>query len=324
MRRLKYMSSRLRSKNKLARGQSRTSSSKILLGGLVLGMAGLLLYQFADHSLKFPLHLFVVACLAACLVIVSRGYERRTVPRLVGHLQGFCPLILAIGCCLFAIPRFQAQHLFYTNSEKLQSLLNEPDRIFENPGELDPIEEGFSKAVELLPGHAEAWIELAECRLARLHAEVRSPEEIARTAEGPLIKAGQITSLSWRIHYSLARVASIQGKPISGVMDHLELARQLAPRRPEPDAFLGILLLMEDRESVRGQELLRMALNKYPEYELLHLLQPWLALSNGQRLSGELPTLNGSLVTPPVVARQFVPLPVTRERVRAAGLPVGY
>jgi len=319
IRRLKYLSPRQRSRNKLARAQSRTSSSKIILGGLLLGMVGLVLSQLADYSLKLPLHLFIMCSLFACFAIVGMGYKRDHISSGKSRLLGMVPLGLSLSCCLFGVSRFEAQHLYYTANEQLQGLNDTPERIFDNPGVLIDVEERFTKAVDLNPGHAEAWNGLAQSRLAHLLAEQESPEDISARAEKPLHEALRLSPLSWEIHYSQARVALISGKPVGEAMAHLRRAGELSPRRPEPEAFLGILLLVLDRQSVEGQQLVDSALEKYPDYTLVLRLQAWLELSAVDPSATE-----DSLVTPASIARQFRILPVVRERIRGAGLPAGF
>ncbi len=251
---------------RIERDSGRVPTAKILLGALLPALAGCLVYAGWDYFHKLPLYLFLVAALLATLAAASRNFARAGATGWTGAATSLLPMLLLSWAAAFGVPRFQAQHMVYTAEERLDLYLKEPDRIFTDPSLLTALEAEFRSAIELHPRHAEAWLGLAETRLAQLHAALLPAAEVARLALPAFEQALRLMPGSWRAHFGMARALAIAGAPEQQLEVHLRAAVQAAPNRPEPAALLASLLLRRDPAAPEARILLGRALEEEPGY----------------------------------------------------------
>jgi hypothetical protein len=303
---------------RLERTQGRAPSSKIILASLILGLGGFLAYVGWDYSLRLPLHLFLAASLFAGLAVFSRKAKRAKVSRPLGLATGLVPFLMAAWAFSYGVPRFYAQYLVLTTDEQLEYLLDEPDRIFIDPGVVTPLIQSYSSATKLDPGHAGAWLGKGRALLARLYADLWPADELAAGAEPALSKALELAPLSWLAHYETARALALMGAG-EAVDRHLRRALELAPHRAEPKAFLGSLLLLRDPSSGEGRELVEAALVIRPGYEPAQNTMRRLDLNTRQG-SISRTGMTGEVLSERLLAQQFEVIGGDRERVLAAGV----
>ena len=215
---------------------------KLILGAMIVGLGGFIVYAAWDYVLKLPVFLFLLAILFAVLGFFVGGKMPLSRRRSSGGLSvGLIPLALAVIAVVFGVPRFQSQFYVYTADERLSYLLEEPDRIFLEPDEVTQVLDAYTAATRLNPEHAGAWTGLGRSWLAYLDADLWAREELAAEALPALEKALQLSPSSWIAHHEVARALAILEPGSRAVQDHLRKAVRLAPHRPEPLAFLDRL-----------------------------------------------------------------------------------
>lgn len=226
-------------RRQMERRGGKTPLEKIILGAMILGLGGFLVYVTWDYALKLPLFLFLLGILFAVLVSFVRGDERpsRRHSRR-GLVVGLVPLALMVFAADFGVPRFESQFLVYTADERLSFLLEDPDRIFLEPDDLTEVLEAYSAAARLNPEHAGAWTGLGRSWLARLYADLWEREELASKALPALEKALHLSASSWVAHHEKARALAILEPGSRVVVAHAREAVGLAPNRAEPQEFL--------------------------------------------------------------------------------------
>jgi hypothetical protein len=307
---------------RLERSHGRAPAVKIVLGSLLMGLPAFFAYLVWDYAYKLPLHLFLIACLLGALAVFGRRASAVEANRVTGLLSGLVPLLLASWAVAFGVPRLYSQYLHYTTSERLEYLLEDPDRIFLDPGSLTIVLQGFDGAIRLNPDHAGAWIGTGRTWMARLYADLWPAAELAEAAMEPLGKALELAPRSWLAHYEAARAQAILGAPEERVHGHLRRAMELAPHRAEPPALLGSLILLDDSRSAEGRELVERALDLRPDYQPvqntmrrleLNLRQNREADAGGARVEG--------VFTEALLAEQFEVIGNPRERILGAGIP---
>jgi tetratricopeptide (TPR) repeat protein len=303
---------------RLERTQGRAPSSKIILGGLIFGLGGFLVYVGWDYSLRLPVHLFMAACLFAALAVFSRKTRRAKVSQALGLATGLIPLLLAAWAFSFGVPRFYAQYLVYTTDEQLEYLLSDPDRIFIDPGVVTPLILSYQSATELDPKHAGAWLGTGRAWLARLYADLWPADELAAEAQPAFEKALELAPLSWLAHYEAARALALLDRG-EAVDLHLRRALELAPNRAEPKALLGSLLLLRDRASSEGRDLLEAALTMNPGYEPAQNTMRRLDL-NTRQASMSRTGMPAEVLSESLLAQQFEVIGGAPERILAAGI----
>jgi hypothetical protein len=100
---------------------------------------------------------------------------------------------------------------------------------------------------------------------------------------------------------------------------HLRRALELAPRRAEPKALLGSLLLLRDPGSAEGRELVEAALAIRPGYEPAQNAMRRLDLNTRQTARSQ-PGMSGEVLSERLLAQQFEVIGDTDERILAAGV----
>ncbi len=292
-----------------------TPTRKVFLGGLLFGLGALLFYEIWDYAFQLPVTLFLFGALAACLAAFLRGQSRKSEQRWYWLVPALLPVLLASWSVSFGLPRFHAAHLVFVNQERLDYLLEDPGRIFADPGSISLLAGELDLATRLDPDNGEAWEALGSARLAALHASLVSGEAVARDALPALEQGLRKAPFSWVLQYNLARAEALNRGDFQRIRSYAEAAIRLAPQRPEAPAFLGSMLLLEDSRSAEGRELLKRAVALDPGYtpatRTLERLQP--GASPGERASAV------SSATPLVA--QFRIRIEPRERIRGVGLP---
>lgn len=226
-------------RRQMERRGGKTPLEKIILGAMILGLGGFLVYVTWDYALKLPLFIFLLGILSAVLVSFVRGEAPRSRRRSRrGLVVGLVPLLLMVLAAVFGVSRFESQYLVYTADERLSFLLEEPDRIFLEPDDLTQVLEAYSAAARLNPEHAGAWTGLGRSWLARLYADLWEREELAAEALPALEKALQLGASSWVAHHETARALAILEPGSPSIEAHVREAARLAPHRPEPQEFL--------------------------------------------------------------------------------------
>ena len=305
-----------RHRRRSERQRGRMPYQKAVLAGSGLGLTALIAYCGWDYFLQLPFGLFVFACLAAILAAFRRDLQRPAAQGKYWMATACIPFVLALWVAVFGLPRFYAEYLNYTGSEHLHHLQEQPDLIFSDPGSLSSVEASFRGGLELVPGHGEAWINLGTTRLLHLNVGLDSPREVAETALPILESAVEFAPMSWLARYNLVRTRLILGEPPLAVEPMLDEAIGLAPFRPEPMALKGCLRLLAEPGSPEAIGYLEKALAIAPDYE--PAARAFRRSQFRQDGSGDTPE---ALMTAPVLAQQFTPMPPHRERVLGAGLP---
>ena len=309
-------------RRRMERQQGRLPSKKAVPGALLLGLGALLGYALWDHALKLPIMVFMLAILSALLAAFSRESPRRPVAsRNLRMIVAFLPMLLALWATAFGVPRFYADYLVYTAEEELEHLQAEPYRIFRDPGILVPLERDFHAATELVPGHMEAWLGKGRARLAQLNAELESRQAIAEAARPSVERALDLFPASWEAHFTMARVEALAGSRPETIEPILRRAHELAPHRPEPLAFLGNLLLLENGASGEAKALLEEALRLSPGYAPAARALRQAGLGQGPEAEGGVPEAS-RVINAAILAEQYRILPSQPERVLGAGVPV--
>jgi len=306
------------SRQRLERRRGKAPSGKIFLGSIILGVAALMVHVGWDHSLRLPIIQFTLAVLLAVLAVYARRRPRKRVQGLYGLVTGLIPLLLATWAITFGVPRFYAQYLVYTTNEELAYLLEDPDRIFIDPGVLSPVLAKFQGATRLDPGHGGAWIGEGRTSIGRLYADLWPMDELAGEAVPALEEALKVAPKSWLAHFEMARARAILGEG-EVARAHLGEAIKLAPFRPEPAALLGSLLLLENPDSEEGRDLINRSLELAPGYEAARNTLRRLDLS-GQTARGQGERLTQSIFTMSLLAQQFDLIESGPERVLGAGI----
>jgi len=303
-------------RHRAERHGGRMPSQKTILGSLLLGLLALFLYVSLDYAFQLPLTLFIFACLAACLAAFTRGLSRRPEEGKMWMVTALLPLLLSGWAASFGLPQFYASHLLFKANEELDRLLADPDLIFSDPGSLSVVEGSFKLATEIQESNGAAWEGLGNAYLAQLYASFLSGEEIASMALPAYEKALQFEARSWMAHYNTARSLALLGRELGQIEPHLKEAMRLAPRRPEPVALMGGLLLLNNATAEAGLLNLRKALELEPGYEPAQsALERIVAspMAEGARRPG--------FITGAYFAEQFRIQTRQVERVRGAGLP---
>ncbi|MFO7725351.1 MAG: hypothetical protein R6V45_07365 [Oceanipulchritudo sp.] len=242
-------------RRQMERKGGKTPLEKVILGAMLTGLGGFLVYVAWDYSLKLPLFIFLLAILLAVLGTLAFGeapVSRRRSWR--GLATGLVPLVLTVLAAVFGVPRFESQYLVYTTDERLAYLLEEPDRIFFEPAELTLALQAYSGAARLNPEHAGAWTGIGRSWLARLHADLWEREELAAEALPALERALQESPSLWVAHHETARALAILEPGSPAVGRHARRAVELAPHRPEPQAFLDGLQRLRRADPGRDGE----------------------------------------------------------------------
>ena len=307
-------------RKRLMKEKGRIPSRKSILGGLLLGLAALLIYCGWDTALQLPFVLFLAVVLAGMLAAHARPEERSRQRGKLWILVAIVPLALAVWAGSFGNRHYYASYLAYTAGEQLNQLQGDPDRIFQDPGAVHFVESQFRMALELVPSNPTALLGIGNSHLAFLEARLESGEAVARRAMGPLAEAQSLAPETWLAHFSLGRAMAIAGAPQAEVALLLRQSIELAPHRPEPAGLLGSLLLLEDPRSAEGMALLEKALSLKPDY-----LPAVNSLRRNRIRSGELKPADGMpvsmAVSPAILAEQFKLVPRGPDRVLGAGLP---
>jgi tetratricopeptide (TPR) repeat protein len=307
------------SRARFERSHGRAPTAKIVLGSLLLGLMAFFGYIGWDYSYKLPLHLFLIACLLAVLAAFSRRGPAGAPGRVVGLATGVVPLLLAAWAVAFGVPRFYSQYLVFTTDEQLDYLLDNPDRIFLDPGALTAVLQGYEGAARLNPDHAGAWNGTGRTLLARLYADLWSPAELATEAAPAFERALELAPQSWLAHYEMARTLAILGAGEARIEGHLRQAMELAPYRTEPPALLGSLILLRDVRSAEGRALVEAALALDPGYQPVQNTMRRIELSLRQARTGEQAGQVEGVFSESLLAEQFEVVGNPRERVMGAG-----
>ena len=307
-------------RKRLMKEMGKVPSRKSILGGLLLGLIGLLVYVGWDTALNLPFVVFIAAIMAGMLCAHVRLHHRSAQRGQLWILIAVLPLAMSVWAASFGNRHYYASHVAYTAGEQLNALHGNTAGIFEEPGSVHYVASQFQMALDLVPRNPTALLGLGNSQLAYLEARLESSQEVARRAVVPLSEARNLAPESWLASFSLARAMAILGAPQPEVTALLRQAVDHAPYRPEPAALLGSLLLLDNPRSPEGMELLQGALALNPDY-----LPAINALRRNRIRSGELnaqtDTPASSTVTPAILAEQFRLLPHAPDRVSGAGLP---
>jgi tetratricopeptide (TPR) repeat protein len=300
---------------RLKREKGKMPTRKAVLGGLFLGSFGMLAYTLFDYALKLPVALFFTACLAGAAAAFARGYRGETAKGRWWIVAVLLPILLSLWATYVGSPRFYANYLTTVGSEELSPLLAEPDRIFQDQGDLYHAIAMLEQAVDLLPNHGEALATLGTAKLAVLVARLDSPEAVGEKAMPVLERAVEVFPDSWEVHFNMARGLMLTSGSSERVEDHLRQATALAPARLEPAAALGSFLILGSPRSKEGRDLLEAVAQSEvvyaPARDMLRRLE-------SARSVGELSA--GSILNAVALAEEFQVLPDLPNRINGAGI----
>ncbi len=313
--RLKNFSENHPLKRKLRREKGKMPTRKAAVGGLMLGTGALLTYAAFDFSLKLPAILFYLSCMVGTLIAFARGYECRKDSKKIWILAAVMPLGLCVWAGIIGMPRHYSNHLTYISSELLSHLLEDPEQVFQSQGDLNFVESNLRLATELIPDNGKAWVKLGTAGLLHLSAQMESPTLVAERTLPTIERALELNPGSWEAHFDAARALTIIGDRDEDAMEHMIMARKLAPSRIEPVAFLGGLIVMRDPSSEEGRQLLERALSIDSTYAPARSVLRRAELQSGRVVSTD------SMLTESSLAEQFTMLPDLPNRVNGAGLP---
>lgn len=296
--------------------QGRVPLIKVVEGTLVPGMVAYLVYAVFDYGHRLPLHLMVLASLAAVLV-TTRQWEHRHSARprdRRGIALGLLPLLLFSVTALLAVPRYQSQHETFLAGERLEAALLQPGRIFARPAIIHEAENRYDRALRLNAGNSDAHRGKGEAILARYHADREANERIAAAALPVLEEAVRMNGADWKAMFALARARLMEGGNAAKGLQTLETAYMRAPNRIEVMILQGAMLLLDARDADQGVALLEQVLAREPDNpratELLnrHTGGAFADLSEEER------RINRQLL-----AARIGRVPVLKERVLGAG-----
>jgi tetratricopeptide (TPR) repeat protein len=300
---------------RLKREKGKMPTRKAVLGGLFLGSFGMLAYTLFDYALKLPVALFFTACLAGAAAAFARGYRGETAKGRWWIVAVLLPILLSLWATYVGSPRFYANYLTTVGSEELSPLLAEPDRIFQDQGDLYHAIAMLEQAVDLLPNHGEALATLGTAKLAVLVARLDSPEAVGEKAMPVMERAVEVFPDSWEVHFNMARGLMLTSGSSERVEDHLRQATALAPARLEPAAALGSFLILGSPRSKEGRDLLEAVAQSEvvyaPARDMLRRLE-------SARSVGELSA--GSILNAVALAEEFQVLPDLPNRINGAGI----
>ncbi|MEX0332063.1 MAG: O-antigen ligase family protein [Puniceicoccaceae bacterium] len=307
-------------KKRLLKEKGRIPSQKSILGGLLLGLVGLMIYVGWDTAMRLPFVLFFTAVMVGMLVGQVRQHAFPHQRGKLWILVAIVPLALAVWAASFGNRHYYASYLAYTAGEELNELHGDPDQIFQDPGAVHYIASQFKLSLDLVPSNPTALVGLGNSHLAYLEARLEPSEAVAQRAADPLSKAQSMAPDSWLASFSLGRTMAILGAPEAEVIVLLRRSIELAPNRPEPAALLGSLLLLEDPGSVEGLEFLEHALSLKPDYlPAVNSLRRNRTRSGSSQQTADAPLR--LTITPAILAEQFKLVPRGPDRVLGAGLP---
>ena len=301
---------------RLQRDKGRMPTQKAALGSLLMAFLATLAYLGQDYSLKLPAAIFFVACMAALMAALTKGYDREPGKGPLRWVALFLPLVLAVAAFWVGGPRFYANHLSYLSSESLAEMLADPDRVFQDPGWLTETEANLLAATELVPSHGQAWSLLGSARLMHLEVQMENPVEIGREAVPILRQATALGGLNPVAHFNLARALLLTGEDPVAVRRELEMAAALAPGRVEPAALMAALDLLETAGDSAVLARMQALSNQHPDYGPLAAF-----LRQAEMLTASGSSVAARIGTPAALAAQFRQQPDPADRVHAAGLP---
>lgn len=296
--------------------QGRVPLIKVVEGTLVPGMVAYLVYAVFDYGHRLPLHLMVLASLAAVLVTARQWEHRHSAqPRdRRGIALGLVPMLLFSLTALIAVPRYQSQHVTFLAEERLEAALREPGRIFARPAILYEAENRYDRALRLNGRNSEAQRGKGEAILARYHADILTNAEVAAAALPVLEEAFRMNRADWKTRFALARAQLMQGEDPGEGLQSLEMALMRAPNRIEVMTLHGAMLLLDARNPDQGVALLEQVLAREPD-------NPQAAELLNRYASGALADLSEEerRLSRQLLAARIGRVPVRKERVLGAG-----
>jgi cytochrome c-type biogenesis protein CcmH/NrfG len=296
--------------------QGRVPLIKVVEGTLVPGIVAYLVYAVFDYGHRLPLHLMVLASLAAVLVTTRQWEHRHSAqPRdRRGIALGLVPMLLFSLTALIAVPRYQSQHETFLAGERLEAALLEPDRIFVRPAIIHETENRYDRALRLNGSNSDAHRGKGEAILARYHADILTNSEVAAAALPVLEEAFQMNRADWKTRFALARAQLMQGEDPREGLQSLEMAMMRAPNRIEVMTLHGAMLLLDAQNPDQGVALLEEVLSREPDNPQAAELLNRYATGALADLSEEERRLSRQLL-----AARIGRIPILKERVLGAG-----
>jgi len=297
--------------------QGRVPLIKVIEGALLAAFPAYFLYVVFDYSHRLPLHLLLLAALAAVLVTTRQWEHRHNGLARDGRgiAFGLVPMLLFSLTASLAVPRYQSEHTTLLAEERLEASLLEPDRIFARPAVIHEVEGRYLRAIRTEPTNGVAWRGRGEAILARQYADLQSNEEIAAAALPVLKEAYRLNPADWKAVFALARARIMAGADREESIDILETARLLAPHRVEVMTLQAAMFLLREESQAQGENLLEQVLETNPEYALARDLRDRYVGGAFESLSEREVRINRQLL-----AARFGRIPAKRERVIGAGL----
>lgn len=314
--RLRKLSPRRRARERARLSKGRVPGTKVVLGGLLLGLAAMSLYIVVDYSIHLPAVMFFLAFIFATLVNFSSPGVKLHVGERYRFTMAMLPLILFTWAYGFGVRSIEAQWRVTEAGERLAMLESQSGRIFHDPALVYEAEFLLEQALELSPENGEAWLLLGQTRFLRLSMEIYDVVDIANLALSDLLIAKELFPQDWRVHFNLSRALALRGDPIGEILPHLERARQMAPFRAEPLAFLTALQSLQphsDRQQLQINMNQAIALD--PDYEPARLFLSRFAMAGGAGAG----SVNQRILTPALIAEDFHTVMSRPQRIEGAG-----
>lgn len=243
-------------RHKRARDNSPAPGSKVLLGGLLLGVTGLLLHLVFEFHLQIAAIVFIIVILLALMARLADIPRREIHARWAGT-AGLVVFWLWGGALFaFSLPAVTTQVLTMEGQEMTQMAITRQDdkALVEVLRDLQEAGNDLRLATELDPGNADAWAQRGRALLAVGYRLPYQNHQNAREAEDLIRKAISLRPDNWRYWRDLGLALTMRKAPAADVEAAYQTAIDLAPFSPVSWYFMADYLsyLPDRREDARA------------------------------------------------------------------------
>ena len=243
-------------------------TSKLFLGGGLLGLFGFSVHLLVDFHLKIPALLFLVAVFLGLTAKFARiptvaFPESRS---LSGLLFGLW-LILAAWLVASGLPSYAAAHQTWIGREMLDELFADRQKMRYNRAHITETIEMLEQAVEWDPDNAEAWANLSLAVLQLYWLDPTAHREVGQRARRYAEKAIALSDQLWYAWSYLGWACDIIPKPLREAHVHYARAVELAPNNAHAWFYYAKSLSYDRNAGDRAREAVQKVLYLDPDHE---------------------------------------------------------
>jgi len=226
---------------------------RALRAGLVVGLLAFAFQLAVDFSLKIPA-LAQAAAVAAALVAAGEGARPAVRPGRVSRLVAAVPaLVVAAMAALLVVkglPLYRAEAARIEAHASIERTARLPEGAAPDASVARHAREQLQRAVELDPGNAQAWSDLAEACIAGARAEPAKSAAFGREAESAAARALARSHVVPEFWVRRGVALDLQGRWRDAWADFTQ-ALTLAPRRADIWYYYAWHLSLRDVVSAR-------------------------------------------------------------------------